>query len=207
MASSLIPAESMKGWSSQKISVWLTKMSRAFREQSALLLQQAQLLERMAMSCEEGDEYSLELIAPHSRENLDENLRRRNVVTHVAESYELMMDTHRKLDNIESRLVPWGEKGKVIKKQKIPKGKSAFLLYYTENFDRFSDLAGTRHPPKVIKEASKAWKKLKPSEKSPYLERGKKSYLESGKKRKNESDDSSSARRLKENSGEGQSDA
>lgn len=86
------------------------QLARTFREQSALCLQQADLFDRMALSCDQGNEYSPELLKSMSRTPLEEKLRRKNVTTHVSESSRLMLDAHEKLDSIEKRLYPFRSK-------------------------------------------------------------------------------------------------
>lgn len=96
-----------KEWSSEKMSLWLSMLARRFREQSALLLQQADLMERTALANERGNEYNPELLSSSSRDNLEDRLRRKNIIATASASSLVMMDTHKQLDAIERRLHPW----------------------------------------------------------------------------------------------------
>ena len=85
----------------------LLQLARLFREQSALCLQQATRLDRMAEENErsEGSEY----IENVSDESHTTRLHRQSVVYFTEKSADMMLQCQEKLDSIESRLVPWGQ--------------------------------------------------------------------------------------------------
>lgn len=84
----------------------LLRLARVFREQSALCLQQAQRLDNMAVEHEQGDG----LIENITNDSYSTRLHRQNVHFFVGKSADMMIDCQEKLDSIESRLVPWGQK-------------------------------------------------------------------------------------------------
>lgn len=86
----------------------LLQLARLFREQSALCLQQAERLDRMAIDQERSEEPKF--ITNVSGESLSTRLSRQNVVSFVGKSADIMIQCQETLDSIESRLVPRGQK-------------------------------------------------------------------------------------------------
>jgi hypothetical protein len=83
----------------------LLQLARVFREQSALCLQQAKCLDRMAADQDDDPQ-----VRPASRESLVMRLQRQNVTMLVDKSADIMIQSHQMLDSIESRLVPYRQK-------------------------------------------------------------------------------------------------
>jgi LAS superfamily LD-carboxypeptidase LdcB len=86
----------------------LIQLARVFREQSALCLQQAERLDRMAADQEEDGPQVL----PMSRESLLMQLQRKSVLALVDKSADIMIQSQQMLDGIENRLVPFEQKQK-----------------------------------------------------------------------------------------------
>lgn len=86
----------------------LLRLARLFREQSALCLQQAQRLDRMAVQQEEFDE--TEVMQHVSTESCSSAMQRQNQLCLLAKSSDMMIHCQETLDSIESRLVPWNQK-------------------------------------------------------------------------------------------------
>lgn len=84
----------------------LLQLAQVFREQSALCLQQAERLDRMAAEQEEGGPQVL----PVSAESLLMQLQRQNVIALVDKSADIMIQSQQMLDSIENRLAPFGQK-------------------------------------------------------------------------------------------------
>jgi hypothetical protein len=90
---------------SEDASECLLHLARVFREQSALCLQQAERLDRMAADQDDDPQ-----VRPASRESLVMRLQRQNLTTLVDKSADIMIQCQQKLDSIESRLVPFRQK-------------------------------------------------------------------------------------------------
>ena len=99
--------ENLQG-SEQVVSETLLQLARIFREQSALCLQQAERLDRMAVEQEPcGPPVFIENV---SSESLSTRWRLQNVECFVEKSADLMIQCQEKLDAIETALVPWQQK-------------------------------------------------------------------------------------------------
>mmetsp|Transcript_21266 Transcript_21266/g.32712 ORF Transcript_21266/g.32712 Transcript_21266/m.32712 type:complete len:199 (+) Transcript_21266:190-786(+) len=160
-----------KNWSSRKMRLWLNHLARSFREQSALYLQQADLLDRMALACDKGDEYNPELLeSSSSTDPLEQQQMRRNIISYASESTSLMLKTHKRLDDIESRLDPWVSNAKTKKKpeKKRKRVGTPYNLYTQMHWDFIASKVGSRHPHLVLREGAKRWKELSDAEKKIY---------------------------------------
>jgi len=164
-----------KEWSSRKMRLWLNHLARSFREQSALYLQQADVLDRMALASDKGDEYNPELLeSSSSTDPLEQQQLRRNIISYASESTSLMLNTHKRLDEIESQLNPWVPKphanGATKKKPEKKKKRVAapFVMFTQMHWDFIATKVGSRHPHLVLKEGAKRWKELSDSEKKIY---------------------------------------
>jgi hypothetical protein len=84
----------------------LLLLARVFREQSALCLQHAERLDRMA--ADQGEDGPQ--VLPVSRESLSVQFQRQNVTSLVDKSADIMIESQQMLDSIENRLAPFGQK-------------------------------------------------------------------------------------------------
>lgn len=83
------------------------QLARLFREQSALCLQQATRLDRMAEENEHNEES--EYIENVSDESHATRLHRQSILYFTEKSADMMLQCQERLDSIESSLVPWGQ--------------------------------------------------------------------------------------------------
>ena len=150
-------------------------LAKFFRNQSQLMLRQADKLEQMAL---ERDDNTPEFYP------LEDYLQGTALTTIVAKATTLIQSTQDQLDHIESRLFPWED---AITKRTTTTSKkgwnNAYSMFCKDNYAICSQQVGSRGTA-VIQELGNVWKGLANEKKEEY----KRQAEEANQKRRLEED-------------------
>ena len=154
-----LPARLRKELQSKNSQNAILHLAKFFRDQSKLMLDQANRLEQMALDREMTSSSSSSLLKEPS---LHARLQQTSLLTLVTKTTTLMEEMHEQLDDMESRLPPW-ENG-------VSKGRrcTAYSVFVKDQFAACAERVGSSQTGVVSKEMSRVWKTMSAGDKAEY---------------------------------------